>query len=85
MTLYGFIALDDFDKAEAVWNSVHLAIRQEGVYNISLYQIDSFYVEAWYHTTTNELIRFRPCRTTHLLEPYLSQINIPGLINEWLL
>ncbi len=45
MTLYDFIALDEMEQAEAVWNGVFIADRKDQEHRILLYQVNSFYVE----------------------------------------
>ena len=53
-----FITADEQEQAEAVWDGVHEATRDDGVHKILLYQIngkDSFYVEAYYHTEYNAI------------------------------
>jgi hypothetical protein len=76
LTLYQFKALSGFEQAEAVWTGTLLAHREEGFFRILLYQVDSFYVEVYYHKAGNVLSSFRPFTTTKLLEPYLQDINI---------
>ncbi len=78
MTLYDFIALDEQEQAEAVWNGVFIADREDQEHRILLYQIDSFYVEVYYHKEYNVIRRFRPFSSTDQLQPYLEQINIIG-------
>jgi hypothetical protein len=41
MTLYEFIALDEMEQAEAVWDGVHIADREDEEHRILLYQINS--------------------------------------------
>ncbi|MDQ3842825.1 MAG: hypothetical protein M3342_02250 [Bacteroidota bacterium] len=78
MTLYDFIALDEQEQAEAVWNGVFIADREDQEHRILLYQIDSFYIEVYYHKEYNVIRRFRPFSSTDQLQPYLEQINIIG-------
>jgi hypothetical protein len=78
MTLYEFNALDEMEQAEAVWEGVFIADRQDNEHRILLYQIDSFYVEAYYHIEHNVLRRFRSFSSTTQLEPYLNQIDLTG-------
>lgn len=80
MTLYQFNALDEMEQAEAVWSGTHIGERQNGEYSILLYQVDSFYVEAYYHRAHNELTRFRSFSNPDQLAPYLNQININKLL-----
>ena len=81
MTLYQFNALADFEKAEAVWEGTLVGHREDGFYHVVLYQIDSFYVEVYYHKTANVILRFRSFSTTTYLDPYLHQINISEIFN----
>ena len=59
MTIYEFKALSDFEQAEVVWNCTLLAHREDGFFRILLYQVDSFYVEVYYHKEANVLLHFR--------------------------
>ncbi len=43
MTLYEFIALDEMEQGKAVLKAPQIAERDDGEYNILLYQIDQFY------------------------------------------
>lgn len=45
MTLYQFLAMDEMEQQEAIWEGVHIADREDEEHRILLYQIDSFYVE----------------------------------------
>jgi hypothetical protein len=64
------------EQAEATWSGTHLAERIEGEFTISLYQIDGFYVEVYYHRENNMIQRFRSFSSTNQLDPYLQQISI---------
>jgi hypothetical protein len=48
MTLYQFKAMDEMEQAEAVWDGVFIADREDEEHKILLYQIDAFYVEVYY-------------------------------------
>jgi hypothetical protein len=64
-------------QAEALWkHGVHISERQDGEYRLILYQIDSFYVEVWYHTEGNDIRKFRTFSSTTQLEPYFKNIDI---------
>ena len=80
MTLYQFIALDEQEQAEAVWDAVFIADRQDEEHRILLYQIDSFYVEVYYHKEYNVIRRLRPFASTEQLHPYLYKIDLSALI-----
>lgn len=79
MTLYQFNAMDEMEQAEAVWDGTHIGERFDEEYNILLYQIDNFYVEAYYHREYNVLRRFRSFSSIDQLSTYLAQIDISGL------
>ncbi|MGN6615110.1 MAG: hypothetical protein ACTHKC_08710 [Candidatus Nitrosocosmicus sp.] len=78
MTLYQFNALNETNQAEAIWNGMFLTHREDRMFRILLYQIDSFYVEVYYQKQKNFLSHFRAFTTTRLLEPYLDQIDLTG-------
>jgi hypothetical protein len=79
MTLYQFLALDEMEQAEAVWEGIMIADRIEGEYRLILFQLDSFYLEVWYHMEYNVIRKFRPFVSTEQLQPYLNQIDISKL------
>ncbi len=47
MTLYEFIALDEAEQSEAIWDAVQIAEREDSEHRIKLFQIDSFYIEVF--------------------------------------
>ena len=76
MTLYEFNQLDEMEQAEAVWDGVFIGDREDAEHKILLYQIDSFYVEVYYHKEYNVIRRFRSFSSTDQLQPYLEKIKI---------
>jgi hypothetical protein len=78
MTLYEFNVLDEMEQAEAVWAGVFVADREDEQHRILLYQIDSFYVEVYYHKQHNVLIRFQSFSSINQLDPYLDKIDLRG-------
>lgn len=76
MKLKDFINMDEMEQAEAIWDGVHVADRDDGEYKIILYQIDSFYVEVFYHKEHNVVKRYRPFSDPKELDPYLNQFDI---------
>jgi hypothetical protein len=78
VTLYEFKALPEIEQAEAVWSGIFLDYRDEELYRILLYGLDSFYVEVYYHALNNLISHFCSFTTTRLLEPYLEHINVTG-------
>jgi hypothetical protein len=80
MTLYQFNALDEMEQAETLWDKgVHIGERFDEEHNILLYQIDGFYLEAYYHREYNVLRRFRTFSSTEQLQPYIGKIDIDKL------
>jgi hypothetical protein len=77
MTMQEFNYLDGLDKTKILsHDGVLLAKRIEGCIWITLYQIDSFYVEIFYHKTRYFYVSSRTFEDAGGLEPYLSQIDI---------
>ncbi|KAA9038734.1 hypothetical protein FW778_14415 [Ginsengibacter hankyongi] len=76
MTLYEFNALDEMEQAEAVWDSVFIADREDSEHNILLYQRDAFYIEVYYHKEYNVIRRFRSFSSTEQLNPYLEKMKL---------
>ena len=57
-------------------NGVFLASRRETNYIIDLYQIDSFYVEAYHHEAELDVGYMRAFSSLEELSPYLHKIDI---------
>ncbi len=80
MTLYDFYTMSaEKQKERVLQDGVHLTSRNTGEITIRLYQIEGFYVEAYFDEIEQELIPLRSFRTTDLLTPYLKEIDISGL------
>jgi hypothetical protein len=75
MNLFEFIALDNSDRAEAVWNGNFIAAREEGEYRVMLYKLESFFVEVYYHRELNSIQKLRPFKTTRRLHPYFDVLK----------
>jgi len=71
-TLYDFNALNDHDKGEAVWKGTFLADRQEQGLAVQLYRLDAFYVEVYYDSGSNQIVRFRSFSSANQLASYLA-------------
>lgn len=76
MTLYDFIALDDEAKANSVWDGIHLENRFDGEFDVMLYDLGGFYVEVYYNSEINQIVRLRPFSKVSNVEPYLKTISI---------
>ena len=80
MTINEFMELDEADQAEALTNKACIIGRDEDQFKVLLYQVDSFYVEVYYHKGHREIKRLLPFEDTDLLAPYLHKIDISQLI-----
>jgi len=78
MTLDEFNTLDEMEQAEAVWDGVFVADREDEEHKILLYQIDSFYVEVFYHKQHNVLKKFSAFSSINQLDIYLDKIDLTG-------
>jgi hypothetical protein len=58
-------------------NGVYLASRRQFDYTICLYQIEAFYVEAFFYDEFEEVGYMRAFSSVNELEPYLRKIKIP--------
>lgn len=82
MTLYEFNSLDEMEQAEAIWDGVFIANREDDEHRILLYQIDGFYVEAYVHKEYGVLRKFRSFSSTDPLDSYLEKIDIQALLKR---
>ena len=77
MTLYQSNLLNETQQAESLWeNGVHIGEREDFPHTVALYQMDSFYVEVFYHRQLNAIKRFRSFSSTDQLEPYIAKIDV---------
>jgi hypothetical protein len=59
---------------------VLLAEREADNYVIALYQLESFYVEVYYRSGDNEILKLLSFHSTLLLDPYLQRISIKAAL-----
>ncbi|MBS1917245.1 MAG: hypothetical protein JST87_13280 [Bacteroidetes bacterium] len=77
MTIDDFEFLNGIEKMQALSVfAVFLAKRKDGCYSISLFQIDNFYVEIYFHSTQLVYMSARAFTCTSELMPYLDEIDI---------
>ena len=80
MTLYQFNVLTENEKIAIVWSKGDfVGDRTENNLSISLYQVQSFYVEVFYSGKENKISRLRSFSSMNQLEPYLNNIDISGI------
>lgn len=60
MTLQEFIELEEMEQQEAIWEGIFVADTEDNEHKILLYQIDSFYVEVFYHKECNVIRKYKP-------------------------
>jgi len=72
MTLHEFSVLTDRQKAPLVWAGKFIAYKEEKGFAIVLYQVHDFYVEAYYDSESNEIIRFHPLSPQERVEMHFA-------------
>ncbi len=69
--------MDGMTKTQVLaTDGVFLAERNDGCFRISLYQVNDFYVEIYYHKTRCFYICIRSFEDVNELYPYLQDIDI---------
>jgi hypothetical protein len=77
MHISEFNFMDGMDKTQVLaTEGVYLAEREDGCYRISLYQVNDFYVEIYYHKTRCFYICIRSFEDAGELYPYLQDMDI---------
>ncbi|MBW6491967.1 MAG: hypothetical protein K0B15_12320 [Lentimicrobium sp.] len=77
MGIYDFNILSNDDKADILWDrGVFMMNRSEDGFDINLYSLDDFFVEAWYNPEANVIEKFRTFKSLNPLEPYLDRIKL---------
>jgi len=80
MKILEFDYLDGVAKFQLISSvAIFLASREEGCFRISLYQIDSFYIELYYHMVQGLYISLRSFEDVGGLNPYLEDIDISNI------
>lgn len=67
MTIRQFLAADEMEQIEAVWEGKHVNTRDDGTHTILLYKIDDFYVEVYYHKEYNVIRKFEALTEDQLI------------------
>lgn len=71
ITQFDFQQMSLNEQGEAVWSGTFFGERRENGLWIQCYGLGSFYVEVFYDTETNQLLKFESFTQTSLLAPYL--------------
>ena len=83
MTLSEFLKRDAFEQSFCVaLIGTFIDNYFDGTFDINLYQINDFYVEAYVHTDRQEMYGFKAFQSVELLEPYLNKIDISGIMES---
>lgn len=81
MTLRQFKALSKHKQCRVIlYTGVFLASRTWAGMKAELYQVGSFYLEAFYRKPGGEVSFMKVFDSTAQLEPYLQTINLEGLL-----
>ncbi|RPD44244.1 MULTISPECIES: hypothetical protein [Chitinophagaceae] len=59
-----------------------LAERSTAAFDLMLYDLNGFYVEAAFYKQTNRVAYFKVLHNSDALEHYLADINLDGLLQE---
>jgi hypothetical protein len=77
MTLIEFQLLNRPDQISILYkHGVYIGKRKHGYLTALLYQLDSFYIEVVYQTYRRHIARIKCSDSTHILDPYLEQIDV---------
>jgi len=80
MTIEDFELMNGTEKMQTLAEqSVFLAQRMEGCFKISLYQLEGFYIEIYFHLSQFCYKSVRVFSDTSELSPYLETVDISGL------
>ena len=80
MTIDDFNYMDSIAKTELLtMQGVFLGTRKDGCFRISLYQVEQFYVELFYHISQKCYISMRSFEDVGDLNPYLDEIDISDI------
>jgi hypothetical protein len=80
MDIRDFNFMDGMAKTEVLaTEGVFLAERNDGCFRISLYQVNDFYVEIYYHKTRSFYLCIRSFKNVSEIFPYLEEIDISDI------
>jgi len=80
MDIREFNFMDGMTKTEVLaTEGVYLAEREDGCFRISLYQVNDFYVEIYYHRVRHIYLCIRSFSEVAELFPYLQDIDLSDI------
>ncbi|HVW98393.1 MAG TPA: hypothetical protein VHA56_20675 [Mucilaginibacter sp.] len=71
MTFFQFLLLDENKQTDAVLKGIYLDAREKDNNVVILHYLGGFYVEMYYSSDTNQIIKYRTFKSDKLLKPYL--------------
>lgn len=79
MTLQDFVRLDGMEQLEIFWNGEFVGELCDGEFRMVCHQVNDFYIE--FKILGGHYLDVRTFRNPDMLEPYLDQIDISGILN----
>jgi len=76
--IYEYNLLPFNHKAQFTWDNGNFLTNREDQYGrrINLYHVGKFFVEVYYNSKENTIVKFRAFKSSRCLEPYLETIEI---------
>lgn len=75
LTMEEYEALNEQQKADAIFNGTFLADREENGLIVQLFSLGKIYAELYYDPNANKILRYRAFEGTQQLTPYLAHIR----------
>ena len=81
MSFDEFRVLDKNEQIDLLYkDGIYIGKRKEGRLIVVLYQLDSFYIKIFYQKYRCYVSRLYCFTSTTLLNPYLDQVNVEGMV-----
>jgi len=83
MRIADFETMEDDEKLVFLFRRgvVLIGVRMDGCFMISLFQLENFYVEVYFHTSQGCIRNIRCFEGTAELSVYLEELDISGLLS----
>ncbi len=81
MTMFDFQVLPMQEQVNVLYEQgIYIGKRKADKLTVLIMQLDSFYVEVFYRKYRFEITRLRCSSSTHMLDPYLEQIEVEHFV-----
>jgi len=81
MTLSEFVKRDAFEQSFCVaLTGTYIDHYFDGTFDVTLYQVEDFYVESFVHLHRKEMYGFKAFQSIDLLAPYLDKIDVSAIV-----